>query len=146
MRRCRHAVPDECHGMVKRRELLKLAGLAVAQSGGARFPLLAQAAGASPPASPASDQRADYTLHIAPVTVELDRSHIISMIGYNGVAPGPVLRMREGKPVVVEVINDTDTPELVHWHGMLIPSEVDGTEEEGSPLLPPHGRHRFELM
>ena len=47
--------------------------------------------------------------------------------------PGPVLRMREGKPVTVEVINDTDTPELVHWHGMLIPSEVDGTEEEGSP-------------
>ena len=36
--------------------------------------------------------------------------------------------------MTVEVINDTDTPELVHWHGMLIPPEVDGTEEEGSPL------------
>ena len=43
--------------------------------------------------------------------------------------------MREGKPVTVEVINDTDTPEFVHWHGMLIPSEVDGTEEEGSPVV-----------
>src|SRR3954454_16845100 len=53
--------------------------------------------------------------------------------------------MREVKPVTVEVINDTDTPELVHWHGMLIPAEVDGTEEEGSPLVPPHGRHRFQL-
>ena len=93
----------------------------------------------------APEAKADYTLRIAPVTVELDRSHILSTIGYNGTAPGPVLRMREGKPVTVEVINDTDTPELVHWHGMLIPPEVDGTEEEGSPLVPPHGRHRFQL-
>jgi FtsP/CotA-like multicopper oxidase with cupredoxin domain len=66
-------------------------------------------------------------------------------VGYNGIAPGPVLRMREGKPVSVDVINDTDTPELVHWHGMLIPSDVDGTEEEGSPLVPAHGRRRFQL-
>ena len=72
-----------------------------------------------PPPAPAPDGKADYTLRIAPVTVELDRSHILSTIGYNGTAPGPVLRMREGKPVTVDVINDTDTPEFVHWHGML---------------------------
>ncbi len=88
---------------------------------------------------------ADYSLRIAPVTVELDPAHILSTIGYNGTAPGPVLRMKEGKPVTVDVINDTDTPEFVHWHGMLIPPEVDGTEEEGSPVVPPHGRRRFEL-
>ena len=131
--------------MVKRRELLKLAGFALAQSGVARLPLFGQAGATSSPDPAPSTQKADYTLHIAPVTVELDRSHIISTIGYNGVAPGPVLRMREGKPAVIEVINDTDTPEFVHWHGMLIPSEVDGTEEEGSPFVPPHGRSRFEL-
>jgi FtsP/CotA-like multicopper oxidase with cupredoxin domain len=89
--------------------------------------------------------KADYTLRIAPVTVELDRAHILSTVGYNGMAPGPLLRMREGKQVSVEVINETDTPELVHWHGMLIPAEVDGTEEEGSPLVPPHGQRRFQL-
>jgi len=54
--------------------------------------------------------------------------------------------MREGTPVTVEVINDTDTPELVHWHGMLIPPEVDGTAEEGSPFVPPRGRQRFNLV
>src|SRR5579863_2209189 len=128
--------------MVKRRDLLKLGGLALAQAASARVALAGQA-----PAMPggAPDAKADYTLRIAPVTVELDRSHIISTTGYNGIAPGPVLRMREGKTVTVEVINDTDTPELVHWHGMLIPPEVDGTEEEGSPMVAPHGRHRFQL-
>src|SRR5579871_1051372 len=127
--------------IVNRRSLLKLGGMAMAQSGLGRIPLLAQAA--SP--NPRSETKADYTLRIAPVTVELDRSHILSTTGYNGIAPGPVLCMKEGKTVTVEVINDTDTPELVHWHGMLIPPEVDGTEEEGSPLVAPHSRHRFQL-
>jgi FtsP/CotA-like multicopper oxidase with cupredoxin domain len=127
---------------VKRRDLLKLGGMALAQAGVAGVPLPGQA---DRPAGAGPDAKADYTLRIAPVTVELDRSHILSTTGYNGIAPGPVLRMREGKPVTVEVINDTDTPELVHWHGMLIPSDVDGTEEEGSPVVPSHGRQRFQL-
>ena len=124
---------------MQRRDLLKLGGMALAQAGTARLPLFAQAGTAASPA------KADYTLRISPVTVEFDRSHILSTIGYNGTAPGPVLRMREGKPVTVDVINDTDSPEFVHWHGMLIPAELDGTEEEGSPAVPPHGRRRFQL-
>ena len=134
---------------MKRRDLLKLGGMALAQAGAARLPLLSQAAMPMPLGRPdvaaLADGKADHTLRIAPVTVELDRAHIISTIGYNGTAPGPLLRMREGKPVIVDVINATDTPEFVHWHGMLIPPEVDGTGEEGSPLVPPHGQRRFQL-
>ena len=84
---------------MNRRRFLELGGMALAQ---ARAPRLSFASrGGVSEASPglAQDLKADYTLRIAPVTVELDRSHIISTIGYNGVAPGPVLRMREGKPV-----------------------------------------------
>ncbi|MGD0445682.1 MAG: multicopper oxidase family protein [Edaphobacter sp.] len=129
---------------MKRRDLLKLGSIALAQASATRLPLLGQAGMPMPHPAPPTD-KADYTLRIAPVTVELDRSHILSTIGYNGTAPGPVFRMREGKPVTVEVINDTDTPEFVHWHGMLIPAEVDGTGEEGSPLVQPHDRRRFQL-
>ena len=53
--------------------------------------------------------------------------------------------MREGKAVSVDVINDTDVPELVHWHGMLIPSEVDGVEEQGTPPVPARGRRRYQI-
>ena len=127
---------------VNRRDLLKLGGMALAQAGVKGVPLPAQA---DPQEPEGRETKADYSLRIAPVTVELDRSHILSTIGYNGIAPGPVLRMREGKPVTVEVINDTETPEFVHWHGMLIPSDVDGTEEEGSPVVQPHRRQRFQL-
>lgn len=131
--------------IVNRREFLGLSGLALGQAGMARLGLTGRAGLTAATTGQVPASAADHTLRIAPVTVELDRSHILSTIGYNGVAPGPVLRMREGRPVTVEVINDTDTPELVHWHGMLIPPEVDGTEEEGSPLVPAHGRRRFQL-
>ena len=127
---------------MQRRDLLKLGGLALARAGAGQLPLWPQVAGST---AGADEGKADFTLHIAPVTVELEPSRILSTIGYNGQAPGPVLRMREGKTVSVDLINDTDTPEFVHWHGMLIPADVDGTEEEGSPLVPPHGRHRIQL-
>lgn len=140
---------------MKRRDLLQLGGLALAQaalggtrSGASPGSQLSLQAGvqnrkAMPPATP--DSQPDLTLRIAPVTVELDRAHILSTIGYNGSAPGPVLRLKEGKPITVEVINETDSPELVHWHGMLIPPEVDGTMEEGSPMVEPRGRRQFQL-
>ena len=131
---------------VKRRDLLKLGGMALAQAGSGAAAARGAGRHGNVPGRPRHALgQADYTLRIAPVTVELDPAHILSTIGYNGTAPGPVLRMREGKPVTVDVINDTDTPELVHWHGMLIPSEVDGAEEEGSPFVPPHGRSRIQL-
>lgn len=125
---------------MNRRDLLKLGSLALANSGTTGFARSVQGIPAAP-----IESKADYTLRISPITVELDRSHIVSTTGYNGTAPGPVLRMKEGRPVSVDVINDTDTPEFVHWHGMLIPSELDGTEEEGSPAVPAHGRRRFQL-
>ena len=61
----------------------------------------------------------EFTLQIAPVTVELAPNRIVSTIGYNGISPGPRLRMKEGVPVTVNVVNDTDVPEYVHFHGLL---------------------------
>ena len=108
--------------------------------GAARHARNAARRAAAPEAS-----KADFTLRIAPVTVELTPTRIISTIGYNGTSPGPVLRMKEGKPVTVDVINETDVPELVHWHGLFIPAEVDGVEEENTPMVPPHGRIRYQF-
>jgi FtsP/CotA-like multicopper oxidase with cupredoxin domain len=91
------------------------------------------------------NSRADVTLRIAPVAVEIAPSHFVSTIGYNGGSPGPVLRMREGKPVTVDVINDSDTAELVHWHGLFLPAGIDGAQEEGTTPIPPGGRQRYQF-
>src|SRR5271170_7780758 len=88
----------------------------------------------------------DFTLQIAPMMVELAPQVVISTIGYNNKVPGPLLRVREGQRVAVEVVNDTDVPEYVHWHGLLVPSDVDGAAEEGTPPVPPHGRRRYQFV
>jgi FtsP/CotA-like multicopper oxidase with cupredoxin domain len=93
-----------------------------------------------------TERAADFTLQIAPMMVELAPQVVISTIGYSNRVPGPLLRMREGKLVTVDVVNDTDVPEYVHWHGLFAPSEVDGAEEEGTPPVPPHGRRRYQFV
>lgn len=86
---------------------------------------------------------ADHTIRIRTGLVELATDKIISTTTYNGQCPGPLLRLKEGRRVTVEVHNDTDTPELLHWHGQFVPPEVDGAAEEGTPFIPPHGRRRL---
>ena len=107
-------------------------------------------AGAVPGIARAADEavgaKADYTLRIATGLVELAPDHIVSTTLYNGQFPGPLLRFKEGQRVAVDIYNDTDTPELVHWHGQMIPSDVDGAAEEGSPFVPPHGSRRISFV
>jgi len=90
-------------------------------------------------------KKADYTLRIGTGLVELAPDHIVSTALYNGQFPGPLLRFKEGQQVIVDIHNDTDTPELVHWHGQMIPSDVDGAFEEDSPFVPAHGMRRISF-
>jgi FtsP/CotA-like multicopper oxidase with cupredoxin domain len=89
---------------------------------------------------------ADYTLRIATGLVELAPEHIVSTTLYNGQFPGPLLRFKEGRRVIVDLYNDTDTPELVHWHGQMISSDADGASEEGTPFVPAHGMRRISFV
>jgi len=114
-----------------RRSFLKAASLA----GGAA--LLTRATYAQDTA------RADYTIRIQTNPIEIAPNHIISTTTYNGQFPGPLLRFQEGRPVTIDIINDTDTPEQLHWHGQKIPTDVDGAAEEGTPWIPAHGQRRI---
>ena len=98
------------------------------------------------PQAEAPDQGpADLTLRIGPVLVEVTEDRTISTIGYNGSSPGPLIRLKQGKPVTVEVFNDTDIPEFVHWHGQLVPTAVDGAAEEKSLVVPARGTLRYRF-
>ena len=103
-----------------RREFLKLSGMAAA--GLTSFdPRAALAAG--------GDQlvKSDIKLRINPVSLDIGPNKLIKTVGYDGSVPGPILRFAEGKPVTIDVFNETDVAETVHWHGQLIPSAVDGS-------------------
>jgi FtsP/CotA-like multicopper oxidase with cupredoxin domain len=93
--------------------------------------------------STATLSAANYTLRIAATPIEIAPNRIISTITYNGHFPGPLLRLKEGRPVTVDIYNDTATPEQLHWHGQMVPTEVDGASEEGTPFVPAHGKRRI---
>ena len=122
--------------MIDRRALLKTAALVPALATATRMAR----------ADDGTTARADATLRIAAGLVELAPEHIVSTTLYNGQFPGPLLRFKEGQRVTVDVHNDTDTPELVHWHGQMIPSDVDGSAEEGTPFIEPHGMRRIAFV
>jgi FtsP/CotA-like multicopper oxidase with cupredoxin domain len=94
----------------------------------------------------AGQPQADATLRISPLDLEIAPGKTIKTIGYNGSVPGPFLRFREGQQVTVDVFNDTKDHELVHWHGMFLPPETDGSSEEGTPFIPPHSSHRYSFV
>jgi FtsP/CotA-like multicopper oxidase with cupredoxin domain len=92
--------------------------------------------------SQSDSSRPDYVLRISASPVEIAPKHIVSTITYNGQFPCPLLRFKEGQPATVEVHNDTDTPEQLHWHGQMVSTDVDGAAEEGTPFIPAHGMRR----
>ncbi|MDX3352410.1 multicopper oxidase domain-containing protein [Streptomyces sp. ME01-24h] len=51
-----------------------------------------------------------------------------------------------GRPVTVDVHNDTGTPEQLHWHGQRVPATIDGSSEEGTPFIPAHGMRPLSFI
>jgi FtsP/CotA-like multicopper oxidase with cupredoxin domain len=126
--------------LLPRRDFLKVSSVAALTAGLKPWSsVLAQSA--SQP-----EAKADYTLRIAAGLAELSPEHIVSTTLYNSQFPGPLLRLKEGQRITVDIHNDTDTPELVHWHGQMIPSDVDGASEEGTPFVPAHGMRRVAFV
>jgi FtsP/CotA-like multicopper oxidase with cupredoxin domain len=124
---------------VDRRQFVQLASAAAFLGGAATT--LAQRPGAGNP-----QQKADYTLRIAPTRLELAPGHVVSTTAYNGQFPGPLVRLKEGRRVTVDIHNQTATPEQLHWHGQKLPVDVDGAAEEGTPFIPARGMRRISFV
>ncbi|OBH37581.1 copper oxidase [Mycobacterium sp. E342] len=123
-----------------RRDFLKWGGLAALAASGSTGAVAACARPAPPGGKP------DYTLRIGTAAVELAPGHVVSTLTYNGQFPGPLLRFTEGRRTTVEIFNDTDFPEQLHWHGQHVGVDVDGSAEEGTPYIPAHGMRRISFV
>jgi FtsP/CotA-like multicopper oxidase with cupredoxin domain len=124
-----------------RRGFLKMAGAVTA---GVLLPRVAERFAASGPMNPARQKgAADYSIRIGASPVEIAPQRIVSAITYNGQFPGPLLRFKEGQPVIIDIHNDSDTPEQLHWHGQTVPVDVDGSAEEGTPYIPARGQRQI---
>src|ERR1700684_2819354 len=77
----------------------------------------------------------DIKLRLEPCNVEIGKGITVVTTAYNGQVPGPTLRLRRNRPVVLDVTNNTKRSDLVHWHGLRTDPLNDGATEEGSPLI-----------
>jgi FtsP/CotA-like multicopper oxidase with cupredoxin domain len=87
----------------------------------------------------------DVKLEISPFTLEASPKHYFRTLAYNGQVPGPLIRMRQGQEQSVEIHNLSSEPEILHWHGLYLPPAIDGSMEEGTPMIAPGGSVRYNL-
>lgn len=66
-----------------------------------------------------------FQLDLTPVPLNVT-GRPMTATGINGQMPGPILRWREGDTVTIAVTNRLATPSSIHWHGVLVPAQMDG--------------------
>ncbi|MEN3972073.1 copper resistance system multicopper oxidase [Sphingomicrobium sp. XHP0235] len=58
-------------------------------------------------------------------------------VSVNGSVPGPLLRLKQGSDVSLNVHNRLDEDTSVHWHGLLVPFQLDGVPGVSFPGIAP---------
>lgn len=78
----------------------------------------------------------EFDLVVARTAIGIDgRQGTAVTVG--GSVPAPLLRFREGEAVTLRVRNELDEPTSIHWHGLLLPFEMDGVPGVSFPGIPP---------
>ena len=92
------------------------------------------------------DNVKEFHLVAEPVVRELAPGMKARLWGYNGTSPGPTIEAVEGDRVRIFVTNRLPEPTSVHWHGLLIPSGMDGVTGLTQPAIAPGKTFVYEFV
>lgn len=124
-----------------RREFISLAGLgAGALAVGGCGALSGEGRRASSPAS----RTTGYGLKVAPADLDLGGRRV-STWGYDGGAPGPEIRLKQGGTLRAKVSNRLPEGTTIHWHGLPIPNNMDGVPNVTQPAIKPGEDFTYEF-
>ncbi len=132
--------------LIQRRTLLRSGAVGAAGPGLAGlFPAWAQTGShglATKGMSPLAGN--DIRLEIADAAFNVDgrAGHAIVI---NGTIPAPLIRLREGETVRLAVTNHLNEDTSIHWHGLLVPMEMDGVPGVSFPGIKPHSTFTYEF-
>ncbi len=84
----------------------------------------------------------DLAVGHGPRVVQGRKGHGIAV---NGSVPGPLIRLREGQDVRLNVTNHLDEDTSIHWHGLLLPFHMDGVPGISFPGIRPHQTFTYEF-
>ena len=88
----------------------------------------------------------EFHLVAEPVVREISPGMNANLWGYNGQSPGPTLEAVEGDRVRIFVTNRLPEATSVHWHGILLPSGMDGVTGLTQPTIPPGKTFVYEFV
>ena len=88
----------------------------------------------------------EFHLVAEPVVREFAEGMKANLWGYNGQAPGPTIEAVEGDKVRIFVTNRLPEATTVHWHGMILPSGMDGVGGLTQPHIPPGKTFVYEFQ
>jgi len=97
--------------------------------------------GRAPPAL--SGDEIKLTIGHTPVTVDGQTAHAVTI---NGTVPGPLIRLKEGQHVRLSVTNALDEETSIHWHGLLVPFQMDGVPGVSFPGIKPGETFVYEFQ
>ena len=128
-----------------RRQLLRgAAAMGAGAAAGSLLPGWAQSAAPSQASTLPTLSGQDIKLSIGhtPVTIDGRTSHAVTI---NGTVPGPLIRLKEGQTVRLSVTNTLDEETSIHWHGLLVPFQMDGVPGVSFPGIPPGETFVYEF-
>ena len=95
------------------------------------------------PARVEADGTKVFDLTASVVPWEVTKGTHVNAWAYNGTVPGPVFRVDLGDKVKVVFTNDLPEPSIVHFHGLLVPADMDGVPGVSQPAVPPGGSFTY---
>ena len=87
----------------------------------------------------------EFHLTVEVIKWEIAPGMVIKAWGYNGRTPGPTFEVVQGDKVRIYVTNKLPEPTAVHWHGVILPSGMDGVQGLTQRGIPPGETFLYEF-
>ncbi|GAA6153614.1 multicopper oxidase family protein [Pseudoteredinibacter isoporae] len=87
----------------------------------------------------------EYEIRLQAANFELIPGRQTPGLGFNGEYPSPMIRAKQGQPVIIDVINELDEPTTIHWHGIRIDIAMDGVPFLSQKPIMPGEHFRYEF-
>ena len=87
----------------------------------------------------------EFTLDARPVWWRIYGERRLAAYAYNGIVPGPQIRVRNGQRVRVRFTNNLPVETTIHWHGIGVPSSQDGVPGVSQQPIEPGQSFTYEF-
>jgi len=105
----------------------------------------ADAQGTQVPAPTIVDGVKEFALTTSVVKWNILPDVQVGAFAYNEQVPGPLIRVTAGDHIRVRVTNELPDPTSVHWHGLVLPNEMDGAAGVTQPAIEPGATFMYEF-